>query len=149
MTVRRGGAPVNPHRLGDRGLALYEAVAGGRPLSAPLSATEVVTLVEACRLADRLEKFDGLISGDRDEWLRLDLNETGDELTVVLTDVVRQARMHAATLKALLAGFETPKASEGADELPKEVPSNVASIKDGIKKPAARRPAARSQRSTV
>lgn len=145
MAARRPSAPPNPHRLGDRGLALYEAIAEGRKLTA----SEVVTLVEACRLADRLEKFDGLINGERDEWLRLDLNESGDTITVVLTDVVRQARMHAATLKTLLAGFESSAGAENAGAPTGEVPDNVADIKAGLKKPAARRPAARSKRPAV
>lgn len=144
MAARRPAAPPNPHRLGDRGLALYDAVAEGRKLSAP----EVVTLVEACRLADRLERFDGLINGDRDSWLQLDLNETGDEITVVLTDVVRQARMHAATLKTLLAGFESSAGAENEGAPTGEVPSNVANIKDGLAKPA-RRTSTRSKRSAV
>ncbi|WP_336633440.1 MULTISPECIES: hypothetical protein [unclassified Microbacterium] len=138
MAARRPSAPVNPHRLGDRGLALFEALHKGR------TPAEIVTLVEACRLADRLEKFDGLINGDRDSWLQLDLNESGDEITVVLTDVVRQARMHAATLKALLAGFEA-SAAAGSEPAAGEVPSNVSSIK--AKLSPTGRTSSRSQRS--
>ncbi len=137
--------PENPHNLGERGLDLYESVATGKTLTRP----EVVNLVEACRLADRLEKFDGLIRGDSAEWFEFEQSLDGRVVTVQVADVVRQARMHAATLKALLAGFESSKAAEDAAEPPGEVPANVASIKDGLKAPGSRRTTARSKRSTV
>ncbi|MDY0828577.1 hypothetical protein SK224_05490 [Microbacterium sp. BG28] len=143
MAARQPAAGVNPHRLGERGLALYDAVAQARKLTP----TELVTLVEACRLADRLERFDELINGERDEWLRLDVNDDGSEITVVLTDVVRQARMHAATLKALLAGFESSAAAASEDAQPSgEVPGNVADIKSKLP-PTLGGPAARQKRS--
>ena len=142
MASRRPAKPVNPHNLGDRGLRLYAAIADGKTLTEP----EIVNLVEACRIADRLEQLNALITGDEDAWLRLKFPRFDeDPIEVLINDPMKEARMHAAALRSLLAPFEVTKAEPTAGE----VPSNVANIKDGLSKPAPRRPATRSKRPAV
>lgn len=144
MASRPVAAPANPHKLGDRGAALFDAVSTGRTMSA----IDIVNLVEACRLADRLEKFHDLLTGERSEWFLLKLSEDGDEITVEVSDVVNKARLHASTMKTLLAGFEASVGAESEAAPTGEVPSNVANIKEGLTKPTRRAPA-RQKRSAV
>lgn len=129
---------VNPHGLGARGLRLYKSIATGRKLSE----IEIQNLVEACRISDRLEKLNDLINGDEDTWFRIKLPRT-DEGTVelLINDPMKEARMHAAQLRALLAPFEVERPEE-----PAEVPDNVSDIKSKLP-PKLGGAAARSKRS--
>lgn len=130
---------ANPHRLGTRGLRLWKSIATGRKLTE----IESQNLVEACRIADRLEKLDELIRGDDDAWFRIKLPRTDDGLIeLLINDPMKEARMHAAALRQLIAPFEGVKSEEGA----KEVPSNVANIKEALGAKQGR-PAARPKRS--
>lgn len=129
---------TNPHALGARGLRLYKSIATGRNLSE----IEVQNLVEACRISDRLEKLHLLVNGDEDAWFRLKLPRTDDGvIELLINDPMKEARMHAAALRQLLAPFEGMKSDEGA----KEVPSNVANIKEALSKQGGS--AARPKRS--
>lgn len=126
---------ANPHKLGARGLRLYKSIA----TSHKLSEIETQNLVEACRISDRLEKLNELINGDDDAWFRIKLPRTDDGVVeLLINDPMKEARMHAAALRQLIAPFEVAKSDEGA----KEVPSNVANIKEALtrKGGAAARP---------
>lgn len=134
MTTSR----ANPHGLGARGLRLYKSIATGRKLSE----IEVQNLVEACRISDRLEKLNELVNGDEDAWFRIKLPRTDDGVVeVLINDPMKEARMHAAALRQLLAPFEGAKSEPAAGE----VPSNVANIKEAFAKQG--RPASSSKRS--
>lgn len=114
---------ANPHKLGARGLRLWKSIATGRNLTE----IEQQNLVEACRIADRLEKLDELVRGDEDVWFRIKLPRTDENpVEVLINDPMKEARMHAAALRQLIAPFEVAKSDEGT----KEVPSNVASLKE-------------------
>lgn len=116
---------ANPHKLDARGLRLWKSIATGQKLSE----IEQQNLVEACRIADRLEKLDELVRGDEDAWFRLKLPRTDERvIEILINDPMKEARMHAAALRQLLAPFEVAKSDEGT----KEVPSNVASIKEAL-----------------
>ncbi|OJU41812.1 MAG: hypothetical protein BGN97_03675 [Microbacterium sp. 69-10] len=129
---------TNPHHLGTRGLRLWKSIETGKNLSE----IEQQNLVEACRIADRLEKLDELVRGDEDAWFRLKLPRTDDGvIEVLINDPMKEARMHAAALRQLIAPFEAVKSDEGT----KEVPSNVASIKEAAARKG--RAAAGSKRS--
>lgn len=129
---------VNPHRLGPRGLRLYKSIVTG----ANLSEIETQNLVEACRISDRLEKLNELINGDEDAWFRIKLpRDDGGVVEVLINDPMKEARMHAAALRQLIAPFEGAK----SDHASGEVPSNVANIKEAFQKQAGA--AARSKRS--
>ncbi|MDR6868462.1 hypothetical protein J2Y69_003078 [Microbacterium resistens] len=116
---------TNPHGLGARGLRLYKSIATGQNLTE----IEVQNLVEACRISDRLEKLHELINGDEDAWFRIKLPRMDDGvIELLINDPMKEARMHAAALRQLIAPFEGAKRDEGAGE----VPSNVASIREGL-----------------
>lgn len=132
---------ANPHRLGTRGLRLYKAIATGRNLTE----LEVQNLVEACRISDRLEKLNDLLLGDEDSWFRLKLPRNDDGvIEILINDPMKEARMHAASLRSLLAPFEGERAADPAGE----VPDNVSEIKSKLP-PKLGGAAARSKRSPV
>ncbi|MDQ1205045.1 hypothetical protein [Microbacterium sp. SORGH_AS_0862] len=134
-------ARSNPHGLEARGLRLFKSISEGVKLSEP----EIVNLVEACRLADRLEKLNALITGDADAWSYVKLPRgDGDPVEVIINDPMKEARQHAAALRSALAPFEVAKPEQSVGE----VPSNVASIKDKLTAPAGRT-SSRSKRPAV
>ena len=60
-------------------------------------------LVEALRVADRLDYFDELVAGKSREWSRL--QEEGDHggMRVVVDDLLAEARQHGTALKTMLS----------------------------------------------
>lgn len=85
-------------KLSDRSQALHDELA---PELNPLNR---LLLVEALRVADRLDYFDRLIAGKqrRGEWLRLQEGDHG-EMRVVVDDLLAEARQHGTALKTMLA----------------------------------------------
>lgn len=57
-------------------------------------------LLEACRIADRLETLDRQLHGDA--WLRFRHNESGAEVTVYVDRVLAEAREQASTLRGIV-----------------------------------------------
>lgn len=89
------------HGLGRSGQNLWSLMTGGSLLG-PM---QMVLLLEACRLVDRLDKMDGLLSGDLDKWVSLEL-PPGDgetEYVVYIDKLAAESRLTAVALKALLA----------------------------------------------
>ena len=76
-------------------------------------------LVEAARIADRLDEIDGIITG-RAEWIELMHFRVGngDEQTVTVTldGVLAEARQQATTLRGILAQLGVPKIEAAAPE---------------------------------
>lgn len=72
----------------------------------------VSLLVEAARIADRLDQIDAIITG-KSEWIRLMhfrvRNEDEQTVTVTLDGVLAEARQQAATLRGILAQLGVPK----------------------------------------
>lgn len=134
-------SPGNTPELGERGQRIFDAV----NKAGSLNEIELVNLTEACRIADRLEQLNKLITGDADVWMYVKESRSEDgPVEVIINDPMKEARMHAAALRSLLAPFEVAKEAVKTGE----VPSNVANIKDGIAKPA-RRTSSRSKRPAV
>jgi phage tail tape-measure protein len=83
-------------RFGTRGQRLWTAyemlVDGERGL---------VLLEEAARIADRLDKLDGLLRGDITTWARLTENHAGDLMILVDSPLV-EARQQANVLRQIL-----------------------------------------------
>jgi hypothetical protein len=68
-----------------------------------------ILIVEAGRLATRLEKLDALLTGDADAWLRLRIN--GDQTVEVKVDgALAEARQSATVLRHLLAEVHRQRA---------------------------------------
>jgi len=94
--------------LGERGQRLWDELHDCRPFNA----ADLVVLEELCRMADRLEQLDGVLSGDLDVWVRLEENHAGRKHTteVVLDDAFGEARQLAATFERLAASLKLPEA---------------------------------------
>ncbi|SDZ55277.1 hypothetical protein SAMN05216215_109715 [Saccharopolyspora shandongensis] len=95
-TVTRDNEPDRV-TLGPSGQRLWAAMTDG----GPLPAMQAVLLLEACRIADRLDKLDAQLRGE--DWLRFDVDETGAEVTVIVDRVLSEARQQATALKQIVA----------------------------------------------
>lgn len=78
--------------LGETGKRLYEAVSDGRKLSVP----HEVLLLNACRIADRLDEIDA-------ELPRKGLTVTNDQGTESVNPLIPEQRQQLAQLGSLLA----------------------------------------------
>ncbi|AOT25746.1 terminase small subunit [Mycobacterium phage Tortellini] len=65
-------------------------------------------IVEACRMADRLESFDELLAGRRETWLRLKLGR--DTVEVYVDKVLAEARQCATVFRHYLADIHRQRA---------------------------------------
>lgn len=76
-----------------------------------------VLIIEAGRVADRLEKLDRLLSGDEDTWLRLQSGRD-DVLEVRVDGVMAEARQQATVLRQLLSEIRRVRgdSAPGPDE---------------------------------
>ncbi|AKF14361.1 terminase small subunit [Mycobacterium phage Phayonce] len=61
-------------------------------------------IVEACRMADRLEKYDALLEGREDAWMRLKLGR--DTVEVQVDKVLAEARQCATVFRHYLADID-------------------------------------------
>jgi hypothetical protein len=94
---------LNPRgpELGPSGSALWlEMTKDGQ-----LPALQAVLLLEACRIADRLDKLDAQLRGE--DWLRFLADEAGSEVSVVVDKVLAEARQQATALKQIVAELRT------------------------------------------
>lgn len=85
--------------LGSRGATLW------RDLRGESLAPEVqVLLLEACRIADRLDQLDLLLAGDVETWVSLTEERADSErVYVVLDRALSEARQQAVALRQLIA----------------------------------------------
>jgi hypothetical protein len=90
---------------------------------------EVVVLVEEiCRLADRLDRLDGILGGRDRAWLSLELDDAG-EVTVVVDKVLSEARQQQMAFKGLLAEL---RAMRGTSAKPKGQPAPSGKAVSGV-----------------
>ncbi|MDH6199195.1 hypothetical protein M2272_005863 [Mycobacterium frederiksbergense] len=98
-----------------------EATTAGQRLMAELARESdpyplTLMIIEACRMADRLEQFDALLSGKQDAWMRLRVR---DEVVEVQVDkVLQEARQCATVFRHYLADIHRQRAgiSTGPDD---------------------------------
>lgn len=112
--VTRHGVTPAAIDLGNRGRRLWRQIAD----EGDLKPGERVVLEEACRTADRLDTLDRILRGDDDAWMRFRVNQDGDEVTVVVNNVLAEVRQQQVTLKQLLAELRTSRA-EAAGKPPR------------------------------
>lgn len=92
---------------------------GGRELwsavteSHTLDATQLVTLTEACRAKDRLDKLDEVLRGDADTWLTLTHNLRTEDYELKIDGALSAANATANLLKQLLASLRLPDEVSG------------------------------------
>lgn len=80
-----------------------------------LSPGESVLVDEACRLIDRLDIFDALITGDRSEWLTIDWPSEDQPARLVISSAIGEARQTVSELRQVVKAIEGAKA-KGAKE---------------------------------
>lgn len=99
-----------PSGLGARGRRLWREM---HDLTA-FNPAERVLLEEACRIADRLDRLDRLLTGSAQDWVRL-VESKGDpeRQEVVIDNALSEARQQANVLKQLVAALRLPDEQSG------------------------------------
>lgn len=102
--------PERHHRpnLGPAGSQLWLDLTS----AGPVPPMQRVLLVEACRIADRLDKLDAQLRGEESEWLTLGSLPDGRIAIVIVDKALAEARQQATALKAIIA--ELRQAAGGA-----------------------------------
>jgi hypothetical protein len=90
-------APSETVTFGARGQRLW-----GELTKVPPEPAARVLIEEACRIADRLDRLDGILTGSDAEWMRFKVDDDG-EVTVYIGAPLAEARQQATALKAILA----------------------------------------------
>lgn len=80
-----------------------------------LNPGEAALLDEACRLLDRLDRFDAMLAGDASEWATIDWPYEDSPARLVIGSVVTEARQHVAELRQVVKALELPAAKAAAD----------------------------------
>lgn len=122
--------PVYPAGLHDRGRQLWDGI--GQTLDTPAGQLAL----EACRLADRLEELDRVISGKgvlnlMHLQLHIDLAELLDnasdtkrfEISIHVGDVLTKTRLHQATFKEILKQLAELKLKTAKEPAPAGQPA--------------------------
>ena len=119
-------APVAPVQgFGPRGTALMAEMA-----DAKLEPLHRALLVEACRIADRLDRLDAMLDG-REDWIQLrPRTDDGTEVTVIVDQLLSEARQQATALRGLVA--ELRAATPAAKRAPGR-PATVPDVPSGAK----------------
>lgn len=115
--------PESPN-LGPRGGRLWDELHEARAFNP----AELLILEEVCRIADRLDRFDAVLSGDADTWMRLVHRTRTEDYEIHIDEAAAEARQLAATFERLVASLKLPEAKSPAE-------------RDGIGDLAARRAA--------
>ena len=125
---------ITPDGLGTRGAALFSQVAEGVKIE--LSPLHAALLVEACRIADRLDRLDAQLAGG----VFLDV-ETSDRgvVEVVVDKGLAEARQQALAMKQIVSEIRQAAPAEGAAGTEGDQVDDLSSRR------AARRSAAQAQ----
>lgn len=106
---------VSALNLGERGKRLYRKMTAQYPALDPI---QLELLVEACRIADSLERLHNLTRGSASEWAFVRMPRNKGEFVLQIDDVVsaqRQLQLALKTITATLtvAGEAAPPQSVG------------------------------------
>lgn len=107
-----------PDGLGQRGAQLWRDLRKG----GPFGPVDGALVVEACRIADRLDKLDALLAGDAQSWIDLVESRGNPEtLEVVIDKPLAEARQQALALKQIFTELRQQRGvssgEAGGDEL--------------------------------
>ena len=118
---------ITPIGLGERGLALFEELSTG-------SVAHDSQVLEAARIADRLDELDNIIQGKGVLELmqfRLDFPEgDGEPFTVEVKfqNVLAEARQQATAFATVLQKIGTPEQAKKLAPVPEPVSSQISNI---------------------
>lgn len=101
---------MSKKRLGERATAFEAEVQKTKP---GMSAGEKVLLEEACRLVDRLDRFDALLRGDAQAWAVIEWPYEDSPAALVIGSVVTEARQTVGELRQVVKALSIPAAGEG------------------------------------
>lgn len=93
-----------PPGLSSGGVQLWRRIAEEHDLDA----LQEVTLLEACRAKDRLDKLDDLLRGDGETWMKLVHDTRTEDYELKIDDALGKANSTANLLKQLLAALRLP-----------------------------------------
>jgi hypothetical protein len=120
-------AARTPAGLDTRGRRLWRDLTS----ASRLGPAQLVLAEEACRLADRLDMLHALLSGDASAWASLQISaDDGDmEITVIISSVLSEARLHAGALKGIVTELRqtSPAVAAGDTDV-----DPVAAIQDEV-----------------
>ena len=102
--------PKAPRGLAAGGRKLWSAICSDHD---DLEATQLVQLEEACRAKDRLDKLDAMLRGDASVWSQIELDYTGQPVSLRIDAALNQANATANLMKQLLAALRLPDAATG------------------------------------
>jgi hypothetical protein len=117
-----------PETRGPRGARLWREMAEQVPGPA-----HRVLLEEACRIADRLDRLDGMLDGN-DEWMRLQV--AGDNVVVMVDNLLAESRQQATALRGLVAELRAAMPKADGRPAPKQAKGGLSDLSARI---AARR----------
>lgn len=107
------------HDLAEGGRALWTELAPG----GQAGPGELTIIIEACRIRDRLDKLNRLLTGDANDWLELQEVKGHEGIAEIVIDKsLSEARQQALALKGLLAelrqmrGGKLARASTGGSK---------------------------------
>ena len=80
--------------------------------------SDTVLLDEACRLLDRLDHFDQMLTGDREAWASVKWPYEGEPAELIVNSVLSEARAHTAELRQVLKVLDLPVPKAAAGEKP-------------------------------
>lgn len=112
MTDKKLAAALKPKRLGPRGKALWLALTEDEEPDA----SRALLISEACRMADRLDRLNAILSGDVDVWARIPLPKYETELVLKIDSAATEARQTTSALRQVLN--QLTAASSGAGSTP-------------------------------
>jgi hypothetical protein len=99
-----------PSGLSAGGSELWASVTAAHELDA----TQVVTLTEACRAKDRLDKLDKVLRGEAETWMMLTHRLQTADYELKIDNALGAANATANLLKQLLAALRLPDKVSGA-----------------------------------
>lgn len=98
-----------PDGLGSGGRSLWDAITADHDLDA----AQFVQLEEACRAKDRLDRLNGLLTGDADTWATLVHDLRTEDYELKIDAALTQANATANLMKQLLAALRLPDPMSG------------------------------------
>ena len=98
-----------PEGLDKGGRTLWKAVTEDHEIDA----IQEVTLLEACRSKDRLDKLDEVLRGDAETWMTLTHRVQTEDYELVINQALSSANATANLLKQLLAALRLPDEQTG------------------------------------